>query len=294
MGERLGVQQALISKWETGKRSRPRIDTLKRIAEALGVNLQWLISGEGAMEDLQISDKESRVNYDRNNLTSQLRDLKDLDEQKKRELGKRLLVMREAAFRTQARLAEELGIDASLVSRWESGERVPDEGIFEALVRILQVNLTWLLSGEGQMWCMEVPGIKYADSMRRVPILGVVPGSDPFAPGLVPEGSIFMPDEISKHPRAFALRAIDNSMTPKIEDGDLVFIEPLDGNTPRLGSIVIALLGEETTCKVFKRTSSGQLVLTPLNPAFEPLYPAEKDRMLGVVVGITRAFKPLI
>lgn len=256
--------------------------------------MEWLISGEGEMKK---SDRNDRAVHDRELSDLQLRDLKELGEQKKRELGKRLLVMREAAFRTQARLAEELGVDPSLISRWESGERVPDEGIFKALVRILQVNVDWLLSGEGQMWRLDVPEskeLKHVEGMREVPILGVVPGSDPFAPGLVPEGSILVPLEITKHPRAFALRVMGDSMSPKIEDGDMIFVEPLDGNTPRQGSIVIALLGEETTCKVFRRTALGQSELTPLNPTFDPVYPSENDSMLGVVVGSYRAFKPLI
>ena len=38
LAERLGIKQPMIARWETGKR-KPKIETLMRIAKALGV--QW-------------------------------------------------------------------------------------------------------------------------------------------------------------------------------------------------------------------------------------------------------------
>ena len=123
------------------------------------------------------------------------------------------------------------------------------------------------------------------------PFLGTVPGSNPLAPEVVPEGRLPMPLEVSKHPQAFALRVIGDSMSPKIEDGDLVFVEPVDGTTPRSGTIVIAIIAGETICRIFKHTSGGLPMLVPLNPVCEPIYPDSEECILGIVVGSYRHFK---
>lgn len=43
LARRLGVQQPLVARWEAG-RSSVRVDTLQRIADALGVNLTVIFS----------------------------------------------------------------------------------------------------------------------------------------------------------------------------------------------------------------------------------------------------------
>lgn len=45
LGEMIGVNQARISQWETGR--DPRTKTLASIAVALRVSLLWLATGEG-------------------------------------------------------------------------------------------------------------------------------------------------------------------------------------------------------------------------------------------------------
>lgn len=43
LAERLGVSQSLVARWESPN-GRPQVDTLQRIADALGLNLQVIFS----------------------------------------------------------------------------------------------------------------------------------------------------------------------------------------------------------------------------------------------------------
>lgn len=300
LGALIGSNQSTISDWEKGKHS-PRMTLLGSLAEALGVNLEWLISGEGEMEK---TEKNGRDFPDRDNSTSRLRDLEAPLNPK--EVGNRIKEARagypnvtygvEPTGISQGELAEKIGVDPSLVSKWESGERVPAKEQLEPLAVALGVKLKWLSYGEGDKNRYLVPEsdqIKnVTEGWREIPILGCVPGGDPFAPELVPEGSMMILTSISKHPRLFGLNVRGDSMAPKIEDGDQVAIEPIEGEPPP-GSIVVALIDGETTCKIFRRTGQGRPVLIPLNPIVEPIFLNVNDRILGVVVLVQKTLKPL-
>ncbi len=70
-------------------------------------------------------------------------------------------------------------------------------------------------------------------------------------------------------PNAFYARAEGNSMTPKIEDGDLVLIEP---NEPREnGDIVFTHSGNEMVIKKLHITDDGKIILVSLNTEHPPI-----------------------
>ena len=45
-----GIGSATIQRAESGQRE-PRIETLRKLADALGVRVEWLLTGEGPMQD---------------------------------------------------------------------------------------------------------------------------------------------------------------------------------------------------------------------------------------------------
>lgn len=50
LAERVGVSQPAVARWESG-RDVPRLDTLQRIADALGLNLAVIFSAQIPTED---------------------------------------------------------------------------------------------------------------------------------------------------------------------------------------------------------------------------------------------------
>lgn len=64
--------------------------------------------------------------------------------------GSRLRELRRRAGLSQTELADQLGVDTSLVSRWEKEEREPSPGQQAAFARTIGVSLDYLLHGESQ------------------------------------------------------------------------------------------------------------------------------------------------
>lgn len=93
-------------------------------------------------------------------------------------------------------------------------------------------------------------------------------------------------------PRRYALRVLGDSMVGAgILNGDTVVVEQAD--TARDGEIVVALIdGQEATLKRLKRCKNGTIELIPENPSLTPMiYPAQRVRIQGVVVGQLRSYR---
>jgi transcriptional regulator with XRE-family HTH domain len=73
---------------------------------------------------------------------------KDAEAKLLRDLGSRIVALREARGMSQARLAKRLGIDRSRLSKWERGQHQPLLKHLHALAEILGVSLAELLTGE--------------------------------------------------------------------------------------------------------------------------------------------------
>ncbi len=150
-------------------------------------------------------------------------------------------------------------------------------GHLEALVRE-----GLLAKAPGKARGYRLPG----DPPRLVPLLGRVPAGKLEAAVEDPEG--WLP--VGARPAGedlFALRVRGESMTGAgILPGDIVVVRRQE--TARPGEIVVALVGDEATVKVFRRRGR-RVVLEPANPAFEPIVPDPRElRILGRVVEVRR------
>jgi transcriptional regulator with XRE-family HTH domain len=65
------------------------------------------------------------------------------------DVGTRMAEARVAAGRTQAEIANQLGVKASTVAKWETGSASPRSNRLAALAGILGVSLSWLIVGHG-------------------------------------------------------------------------------------------------------------------------------------------------
>lgn len=129
------------------------------------------------------------------------------------------------------------------------------------------------------------------DELIEIPILGRV------AAGLLQE-AIEAPEDTVRIDRmlvgrgadVFGLRIVGESMIEAgIHDGDYVFVRK-QLNAGR-GDVVIALVGDEATCKYFF-SERDHIRLQPANSAMEPILIPKTDwrstQILGVVVGVYR------
>jgi transcriptional regulator with XRE-family HTH domain len=75
----------------------------------------------------------------------------------KKILGDRLKKFRIAQSLTQKAFAKSLGTAGGYISEIESGKTTPGSNLLISLLRVFNINLRWLLTGEGEME-KEAPG----------------------------------------------------------------------------------------------------------------------------------------
>jgi repressor LexA len=198
-------------------------------------------------------------------------------------IGERLRSARENKELDQASLARKAGIVTRTLQRWEKGEQVPDGIAITRLARATGVQASWLLTGEGEMYpspsrpdnVYTLPG----SNRRRVrtvdlPLIAAVPA------GKV--ATLFHPDYVDdyvtvddvKDAQAFALKVKGNSMSPRIEDGDVVIVSPQQ--EARSGDVCVARVNGEDTLKKVK-FEGNYIHLIPLNPEYDPVTVKKRD-----------------
>ena len=67
-------------------------------------------------------------------------------------LGERLKLVRERLGMTQKEFAEFLGVGIASVQRYEREERIPSGEFLKLLLDKFNININWLLTGEGSMF----------------------------------------------------------------------------------------------------------------------------------------------
>jgi repressor LexA len=201
----------------------------------------------------------------------------------KSSIGERLRGARTNKELDQATLAEKIGVVTRTLQRWEKGEQTPDGVAIMKIARATNVHPNWLLTGEGEMY--QPPSrpqnvYPLQSAIRRkvhlvdLPLVSAVPAgkvSTMFHPDYV--DNYVTVDDV-KDPQAFALKVKGSSMSPRIEDGDIVIVSPQQD--ARNGDIcVIRVDGGDTLKKV--KFEGSYIHLVPLNPDFEPVTVKRKD-----------------
>ena len=199
-------------------------------------------------------------------------------------IGERIKKARENKEIDQSSLAGKVGIATRTLQRWEKGEQVPGGDFLMQIARWTGVRPDWLLTGEGGMYLRidRAPNIlrfKQGATFRKVnlveiPLLSSVPAGKTAA--------IFHPEHVERYvtvdnlndPGAFALVVKGASMSPKIEDGDIVVISPQ--REARSGDICVVRVNDEDVLKMVK-LDADHVHLIPLNTEFDPLTVRKRD-----------------
>ncbi|MEV6303061.1 transcriptional repressor LexA [Actinoplanes sp. NPDC051861] len=118
-----------------------------------------------------------------------------------------------------------------------------------------------------------------------VPLVGTIAAGTPILADEITEETLQLPRDLVGRGTLFCLRVQGDSMVDAaICDGDIVVIrqQPDAYN----GDIVAAMIDEEATVKVFRR-SGGHVLLEPRNPAYEVI-DGDRAVILGKVVSVLR------
>lgn len=198
--------------------------------------------------------------------------------------GKRIRVLREKLGISQQQLAEMVGgVSRGAVGNWELGRGIKFENLAR-IAKVLGVGVEWLSSGKGEEPSpIEPSNVK--PPLRRpppdeqfiahatVPAYGQAMGGDDgfFVLNGNKIADVLAPPSVSGVRDAYAVYVAGDSMEPRYEAGEVVFVNP---NLPvRRGDYVVVQVqvdGEDVPrgyIKRFLRMSDDGLVLQQFNPA---------------------------
>ena len=182
----------------------------------------------------------------------------------------------------QAEIAERSGIDKSKISKYVAGKNMPGGDTLVKLAAALGVDAAWLSGETPDIDPYEL--LKETDGFREIPIVGRVAAGAPIFAIENQVDSIMVRDNRTG---LFGLRIVGDSMAPRIMDGDLVVVQQQDD--AKDGDIIIALIDDEATCKVIKKSAWG-VSLVPFNSSYAPFVYTEREaeermHIVGKVIG---------
>jgi repressor LexA len=183
----------------------------------------------------------------------------------------------------QADLAAKIDIATRTVQRWEKGEQVPDSNYLMRIAKATGVVAHWLLSGDGEMVSIDqhkfkvipLPTSRYKKvKLVSLPLLASVPAGALSQRFHSDHAERYVTVDDVHDPSAFALEVRGNSMSPRIENGDIIVVTPK--LEVRSGDICVVRVEEEDTVKRIK-IDEHFVHLIPLNPEYEPMVVRKRD-----------------
>jgi repressor LexA len=183
---------------------------------------------------------------------------------------------------TQKELANKLHVSPQVVSNWEREYTTPDAEDIAKLSKVLETKADYLLSLPKNAEPYE------PESMTRIPLLGTIRAGEPIERIEHIEGYELVEPHLIRGRKAFALKVQGSSMIgDRIHEGDVVIVI-VQEDVSSSDIAVVAVNGQEATLKRVK-CQNEVCMLTPSNPAIEPLMLSSKDvHVIGKVIQVRR------
>lgn len=201
-------------------------------------------------------------------------------------LGEKIRELRTKSTMMQRDLADEVGCSTSTIGMYEQNRREPDSDTLRRIANIFGVSTDYLLGND-----TPVPDNILPLKTKLIPLLGDIACGEPIFADEQHGSFVETSDNIEAD---FCLRAKGDSMTgARILDGDIVYIreQPEVAN----GEIAAVIIDDEATLKrVYYYPENKKLVLTPENPAYEPLVYVGSELSQVRILGKAVAFQSIV
>ncbi len=187
----------------------------------------------------------------------------------------RLIEAMQARGMRAAELSKRTGLSKARISQYVNGKFVPKSDAVLQIAEALRVSELWLLGKAPDMEPAEAerPVIPCPENLsplrlRRYPVLGEIACGLPILAVEDTEGAYVTAADTTAD---FCLTAKGDSMIgARIFDGDEVFIQQTDVvENGEIAAVVVE--GEATLKRVYYYPEEQKLILSPENPAYEPL-----------------------
>jgi len=200
-------------------------------------------------------------------------------------IAKQLKKIRKENNITQIQFAEIFNISNGTIAMWETGKRQPDNEMLLKIANYFNVSVDYLLGREE---------IESSKKGVKIPVLGKVIAGIPIE--AVEEILDYeeISEELAKTGEFFALKIKGDSMSPRIEENDVVIVRK-QSNAENGDIAIILVNGDEATCKKIQYNSNG-LTLISLNNSYTPMFFTKEDcellpvRIIGKVVELRAKF----
>lgn len=186
---------------------------------------------------------------------------------------------------TQVQFAEIFNISNGTIAMWETGKRQPDNDMLMKIANYFNISVDYILGRS------ETETQKEA---VKIPVLGRVIAGIPIE--AIEEIIDYeeITEEMARNGEYFALKIKGNSMSPRIEEDDVVIVR--QQNYVDSGNIAIVLVnGNEATCKKVQHNKNG-ITLISLNSSYAPMFYTREEcenlpvQIIGKVVELRGKF----
>ncbi|MGL4676053.1 MAG: XRE family transcriptional regulator [Brevinema sp.] len=206
--------------------------------------------------------------------------------------GERLRTIRKSLDLSQCEFGEKLGVATMIVSRLESNDTALKAPLL-AKINDLGVNISWLLTGEGQVFTSQVCN----ESIQKHYSIPIVDIHASAGVGAINNQELIIGTiEIGLEFKAYwgentvILKIIGDSMSPTITKDSWVLVHKI--SNLKSEGIFVFLHDNELRCKRIQKTGLGDVLVKSDNPLYETeVYPKNSLQLgdlilLGEVVGI--------
>lgn len=204
-------------------------------------------------------------------------------------IGDNIKALRTQHGMTQLELGRIAGVSDKAVSSWESGLSIPRMGAIEKMASYFHVPKSIIIDGTNSADTTIPPGFLPLPETESLPLVGRIACGTPILAEENVEGYVDVP----KSARAtFVLLCQGDSMAPRIQDGDFVYVRKQP--TVENGELAAVRIGTEATLKrvYYSPDRPDQLFLQAENPSYPPMIYSGQDlediAIEGKIVGIYR------
>ena len=188
------------------------------------------------------------------------------------EIGKRILSVRREKAMTLQEIADAVGLSKSTIQRYESGSiETILPPVLKDIARCLDVTPEWLLGISETKHVDPMANLKMypVGELTRIPVIGIVRAGE----GGIAYEQLIGIELIEKADVAdgeyFFLKVEGDSMSPTIDEGDLVLVRKQD--VVESGDLAIVIVNdEEGRVKKIKKIPNGYLLMS-FNDKYEPV-----------------------
>lgn len=214
------------------------------------------------------------------------------------DIALRIKEIRKQKKLNQVEFAKALGVTSASISYYENGKRHPDFAFLNAIKNVFNVNVNWLLTGEGSMF-REAELIELKDKdFIRLPVVANIAAGTPLEvfEDQVPSEYIDVPKSMLNLPPPYFVFKVDgDSMAPDIQPGDYVILSQDWRGINLDGRICGFRTPDGITLKKVKFQPKEQITwLIPLNHLkYDPIpYTGDTDDLVlfGVMITLIRKY----